>query len=264
MPFPLKSILGHAVRAVTSPAKREAPVMPLRAVLRAPVIFDLLSFAMQVRDLARVSKIRESYAVDSAHHRDVQDYNAGVTQGKLMTTSRRVERYYELLAQPRRDLSKDRLLIVGPRNVHELLTAWTYGYSWDAIQAIDLYSTNPKILVMNMEKMTFPDAQFDAVAMANTLSYADSTRAALAEVARILRPNGRFSFSATFDPEGTRWKEDKVGAGAIVAMLHELGFEICVHFGVDKINSLGRRQTSHDIVARKLPPDEVRLDPFRL
>ncbi|MBL8700141.1 MAG: methyltransferase domain-containing protein [Alphaproteobacteria bacterium] len=264
MALPIKSVLGAAARAVLRPARREAPVMPLRAVLRTPVVFDLLSFAMQLRDLARVTRIRDSYAVESAHHRDVHDYNAGVTQGKLITTTRRVERYYELLAQPRRDLGRDRLLIVGPRNVHELLTAWTYGYSWPLIEAIDLYSTNPKIAVMNMEAMTFEDERFDAVAMANTLSYADDTRTALAGVARVLKPGGRFAFSATYDPDGTRWKEDRVEAGTIAAMLRELGFEICVHFAVDKTNSQGRLQTSHDFLVRKIPAGETRRDAFRL
>jgi SAM-dependent methyltransferase len=260
----IKPILSAAARALISPAGRAAPVRPLRSLVALPGVFDLVSLALQARDLARLARIRDGYAVEGEHHRAVHDYNAEVTQAKRITTTRRVERYYDMLALPARDLSGDRLLIVGPRNVHELLVAWTRGYAWDRIEAIDLYSTNPKIAVMNMEKMSFEDARFDAVSMANTLSYADDTRTALAEVARVLKPGGRYAFSATYDPDGSRWKEDAVSGGAIATMLRETGFDIVMHFAVDKVNSQGRRQTSHHFSARRVPTGEARRDPFRL
>ena len=260
----VKNVLGAIYRAVFSPARRGAPVQPLRAFARLPVVYDMVSLALQARDLRRMSRIAGTYATDDAHYRQVHDYNAGVTRSKVITTTRRAERYYELLSLLRRPAREERLLIVGPRNVQELFTAWTRGWSWDRIEAIDLYSTNSKISVMNMEAMAFPDASFDAVAMANTLSYANDTRQALLEVARVLRPGGRFAFSATYDPDGSRWKEDKVDGGALATMLRELGFEVCVHFAADKTNSEGRRQTSHDFLVRLVPPGEQLRDPFRL
>jgi len=253
-----------AVRAIVSPEGRKAKVLPLRSLVALPGVFDLVSLMLQVRDLSRVAKIRDGYAVKRPHHRDVHDYNAEVTQTKLITTTRRVERYYDMLALPARDLSGDRLLIVGPRNVHELLIAWTRGYTWNLIEAIDLYSTNAKIAVMNMEEMSYEDARFDAVALANTLSYANDTRTALTEVARVLKPGGRCSFSATYDPDGSRWKEDAVSGDEIAKMLHESGFEIVIHFAGDKINSQGRMQTSHHFSARRMTVEESRHDPFAL
>ena len=47
-------------------------------------------------------------------------------------------------------------------------------------------------------------------------------------------------------------------------MLHDAGFEIEAHSGVDKVNSEKRLQTSHEILARKMPAGEKRLDPFHL
>jgi SAM-dependent methyltransferase len=259
-----RSIVGHLVRAVLRPAGRDTPVEALRSIAGLPRIFDLLSWWLQTADLRRLSAINRSYTVDDAHHRSVQDYNAGVTKSKVITTTRRAENLYRLLANRRRHVGKDRLLIVGPRNRAELLLAWVHGFSWSNTTAIDLYSVNPKIHVMNMEAMTWPAESFDAVTMANTLSYAADTRRAIGEVARILKPGGHFAFTATYDPGGERWKEDEVSAAQIAGMLHDAGFEVEAHVGVDKINSEKRRQTSHDFLARKIPAGEARLDPFQL
>jgi ubiquinone/menaquinone biosynthesis C-methylase UbiE len=120
------------------------------------------------------------------------------------------------------------------------------------------------ISVMNMEAMTWPDNAFDVVTMSQTLSYAKDTFAALSEVARVLRPGGRFAFSATVNPGAEVWVEDNVHGGQIAEMLHRLGFEITAHFPSEKINSSGKLQTLHAFAARKRPPGETRRDPFSL
>ncbi len=259
----LKKIIGISYRALIQPARREVAFQPLRAFFRWPVVYDVISLTLQLRDISRVRDVNRRTDKESDHHHQVHEYNAAVTQSKLVTTTRRAERYYRLLALQYRPLDKERLLIVGPRNVQEIFTAWTYGWKWNNIEGIDLYSTNPKIAVMNMEKMLFPDARFDVVSMAHTLSYANDTHQALSEVARILRPGGWFAFSATYDPHGSSWKEDKVDGDSLAKMLHSLNFEICVHFAIDKMNAENRRQTSHDFLVRLVPSDEKRLDPFR-
>src|SRR5262249_40352896 len=144
------------VTALRHPAT--ASVVPRlgRRVLLEPRIFDVVSCFLQLRDARAAAKIREDRPRD-AFYAKVIDYNAGVTERKVVTTTRRAEIYYQTLALPPRDTSAETLLIVGPRNVHELLIAWLYGYRWKNIQAIDLYSTDAKIRVMNMEAMTFQD-----------------------------------------------------------------------------------------------------------
>jgi SAM-dependent methyltransferase len=259
-----RAFAGKLARSVVRPARRDVPVQPLRAFVGLPVVFDLVSLGMQVIDLQRSRRIKSAYAVENAHHRAAHDYNAGVTLGKGFTSTRRMEVYYKLMALPPRDLRQERLLIVGPRDRHELLAAWVHGFAWKNIDAIDLYSTHPKIRVMNMEAMDWLDAQFDAVAMANTLSYSEDTTKTIAEVARVLGPGGRFAFSATYDPEGSPWKGDSVNGSTIAELLRSHGLEIQMHLANDKINSRGRRQTSHAFLARKLVSGESRLDPFSL
>lgn len=250
--------------AVFQPSRRRQKFTPVRDILRWPVIFDLLSLIVQIHDLRRTAAILKEYAIDDPHHRKVQDYNAGVTLTKQFTRTRRAEEYYGVVAQPLRDMSNERLLIVGPRNIHELLIAWLHGFSWNNIEAIDLYSTNPKIQVMNMESTRYADGCFDAVVMANTLSYAADTDKTIKEIARILKPGGRFVFSATYDPGSPDYPGDWIRGGEIVEMLKEANFQAYYHYAYDKVNSRGRRQTSHTFAAQKQNSAITFLDPVDL
>lgn len=257
------SILGFYYRAVVSPVRRVRPANVLRALLRLPVVFDLATVILQTRQLGRLSTVHDKTVADDPYHQKVQNYNAGVTATKRITTTRRAEEYYEILALPPRDMSDEKLLVVGPRNVHELFLAWLYGFSWKNIQAIDLYSTHPKIVPMNMEAMTFADGSFDAVSMANTLSYAKDTGTAIKEVARVLKPGGRFAFSGTYDPGQPDWYEDKVSGAKIHQLLHENGMSVYHHTSIDKVNSKGRVQCSHSFGALKRT-DKTSIDPLAL
>ena len=230
-----------------------------RRMLLEPRIFDLVSCLLQLRDGRALARIRAAAPSDPFYAK-VADYNAGVTEQKGITTTRRAEIYYQLLSLPPRDRSAESLLIVGPRNVHELLIAWLYGYRWKNIQAIDLYSTNPKIRVMNMEAMTFPDETFHAVAMSNTLSYAQDTFRCLSEVARVLKPGGRFVFGATYYPKSQDWPGNRVSGGEIREMLKKLSLSITFYSAVDKVNSLGGLQTAHIFAVQKSDPAHPGFD----
>lgn len=260
----MQTMLRFFYYAVFRPAAHRRKFTPVRDILRWPVMFDLLSLIAQIRDLRRTARIREKYAVEDTHHRKVQDYNAGVTLTKRFTRTRRAEEYYGVVAQPLRDLSNERLLIVGPRNIHELLIAWLNGFSWDNIEAIDLYSTNPKIQVMNMESTSYPDGSFDAIVMSNTLSYAADTAKTIQEVSRILKHNGRFVFSATYDPGSPDYPGDWIRGSEILKILKETGLRTYYHYAYDKVNSRGRCQTSHTFAAQKHNPATILLDPVEI
>lgn len=252
-------------RAVVHPMRRARPVQPIRALLRVSRAFDVVSWALQTRDLRRLARIRDVYSVaDSAHHKSAHDYNSGVTLRRPIQTTRLAEIYYEMLGFPPRDMSEEKLLIVGPRSVHELLVAWLYGFAWRNISAIDLYSTNPKIMPMNMEAMTFADENFNAVAMSKTLAYAKDTFVALKEVARVLRPGGRFAFGATFAPGAAAWPGNLLTGAEVHDMLRQLSFAVYLYHSEEKINSLGQRQTNHMFACIKLDPRVPPFDPLIL
>jgi SAM-dependent methyltransferase len=251
----LRSILT----ALRHPEKAAGGPGLARRLLLEPRIFDLVSWSMQVRNLRALARIRDTLPRD-AFYAKVADYNAEVTEQKVITTTRRAEIYYRILSLPPRDQSEETLLIVGPRNVHELLIAWLYGYQWKNIHAIDLYSTHPKIRVMNMEAMTFPDGMFDAVVMSNTLAYAQDTFQCLSEVARVLKPSGRFVFGATYFPQSQDWPGNRVSGNDIRQMLKKLSLAVVFYTAFDKVNSLGGLQTAHIFGTQKNDPGQPGFD----
>lgn len=119
--------LTYLLRALRHPEKTPSNVGLLRSLLLKRGLFDAVSCVMQLRDLRALGKLRKLAPEDPFYAR-VHDYNAGVTERKVITTTRRAEVLYQILSLPPRDLRRERLLIVGPRNVHELLLAWLYGY----------------------------------------------------------------------------------------------------------------------------------------
>lgn len=256
----LIQLAKRVYRSIGSPVRAPHTISLLRSALLQPRVFDLLSLFMQARDGRRLVAIEKNYASEDEYIRAVHDYNAGKTLQKLITSTRRAELLYHVIVLPPRDLSAEQLLIIGPRNVHELLTAWLYGFRWKNIQGIDLYSTNPKILTMNMESMTFADASFDVVVMANTLAYAADTFKCLAEIHRVLKPGGRLVFGATYDPGDRKWAGSVVSGAQILDMLRRLEFQLYYYDPTDKINGSQRLQTSHLFGCQKRDPSAVGFD----
>jgi SAM-dependent methyltransferase len=219
-----------------------------------PRVFDVTSWALQAFWLRRFRAIEDVSAYADDHLKTVHGYNAGVTAGKVITSTRRAEPVYRIAALPGRDLGRERILIVGPRNAQEFLVAWLYGFSWSRMEAIDLYSTHPKIRVMDMHDMTFADASFDLVTMVNTLGYASELGRVIRQVERILRPGGRFCFSHAHWPESQTFAGDRVSAASVIEMCHEAGLETYHHHSFFKTNSSGGRQRSHFIGMQKPGP----------
>jgi SAM-dependent methyltransferase len=256
----LAEVYEFLYRAIASPAPAPLPRRFARSMLLRPRAFDFVSAVLQIRDSRRLLAIKQGYGADDPYHREVQDYNAGRTLGKLVTTSRGAEALYRVATLLSRDVGSLDLLIVGPRNVQELLIAWLHGFTWRRIQAIDLYSSNPKILVMNMESMTFEEGSFDVVVMSNTLPYASDTLKCLSEVRRVLRPEGQLVFGATYDPGDTKWRGSGISGQQIRQMLRELEMDLYFYRPSDKVNALGRRQTSHVFGCVKRNPTESGFD----
>lgn len=256
----MANIPALLARAVLHPEPPARKMRPLRQLLLLPRVFDLLSLALQLRDLRRQNRIADTHAIDDPHYRHTQDYNASVTLGKAITRTRRAEELIQMLVLPPRDVANERLLLIGPRDIHEFLMAWLYGFSWKNIDGIDLYSSNPKIAVMNMEDMTYPDGTYDGIVMANTLAYAKDTERSLAECVRVLRPGGRLVFGATHTDE-SEFPGNLVTGQQIRDMLRRQPAKIAIYRPVDKINALGNPQTVHLFAVTKDDPAATAYDP---
>ena len=251
--------LSALARSVLRPADVPSGGGMLRTLLRTPRVFDVVSCVLQLRDARRVARVHEGEAGDEFYAK-VKAYNAGVTQRRAISTTRRAEMLYQMLTTPARDVRGERLLIVGARNVQELFIAWLYGYRWRRIHAIDLYSTHRQICVMNMEALGFRDGAFDAIVMANTLAYAKDTFRCLGEMARALAPGGRLVFGATYFPGSRDWPGNLVSGAEIREMLKRLGFKLLAYQTLDKINSLGGQQTAHMFAVQKPDPSKPGFD----
>lgn len=81
-----------------------------------------------------------------------------------------------------------RILCVGCRNGHELNHLASAGYTNTV--GIDLHSTDPRILVMDMHDLSFSDGSFDVVFASHVLEHALEPKRAARELRRVVRPEG--------------------------------------------------------------------------
>lgn len=83
-----------------------------------------------------------------------------------------------------------RILVIGPRNEAELLLLNLYGFPFDRIESIDIFSYSPRIKLQDMHEIDFPDDTFDVVYSAWTLKYSYDIEKAVSEIIRVLKPGG--------------------------------------------------------------------------
>ncbi|MCC6170230.1 MAG: class I SAM-dependent methyltransferase [Caldilineaceae bacterium] len=86
------------------------------------------------------------------------------------------------------DLPRSRVLCVGCRNTAELDYFLARGAQ--SVTGIDLYSSDPRIQVMDMHQMTFPADQFDVLYTVHALEHAQDPAKVAGEIARVVRPQG--------------------------------------------------------------------------
>lgn len=252
--------LAKAARFV-APAPPQIPLF--RRLLLSKRLYDVSSALVQLYWLRYIDNAARLFQPDDPYYARVQEYNAGVTTQTLITTTRRTEELFHALRLPARDVSRERMLLIGPRNVQEFYTAWLYGFSWRSIEGVDLYKTFPRIHVMNMEAMTFPDESFDCILMSHTLAYAKDVRVSLSECARVLKTGGQFVFGATYCPGAAEFAGTAVNGDEVRRILADVGLAPYFYRQVEKINALGLPQTAHYFGVRKIDPSFVPFDPVR-
>lgn len=99
------------------------------------------------------------------------------------------------------------LLSIGPRSEIELFCFRAVGFSWDRIQAIDLFSYSPYVKLGDMHSMPFADSSFDVVCLGWVLAYSKNQPEAVREVLRVLRPGGIAIVSADYSSEQTHSRD---------------------------------------------------------
>ena len=99
--------------------------------------------------------------------------------------------------------SELKVLSVRPRNENELLHLAAYGFDLDNIEAIDLVSNSPRVRIMDMHHLEFPDNKFDVVISGWVLPYSREPGLALAEKMRVLKPGGLFCCGLAREPPGS-------------------------------------------------------------
>lgn len=225
------------------PAKVPSTPTLLQSFLLQPRVFAMVSYATLIRASRRKKSFRETVP-DDPHLANVHEYTTSVITHTSFEGTRRMEVYYRILCLPPRDLSKERLLVIGPKNDRELILAQLYGYRWKNIQGIDLFSMHPKILVMDMDHMSFSDGSFDAVVMANVYGYQQDPIQCLREVSRVLRPGGRFVFNTSYNPNA-RAETNRIPGKQILDMLRSVSLSPYYYWPADTVDGDVANATSH-------------------
>jgi SAM-dependent methyltransferase len=154
----------------------------------------------------------------------VVDHNLG---GRWRIYRDRTERLISVLANVRSlDARRARVLCVGPRNEAELLVMAAHGFRLKHITAIDLFSSSPLIVPMDMHRLEFPDTSFDVVYACYVITHSDDPSRACREMLRVTKDGGLIAcaFFVQGDPEDPEAKAgwQRVGADAPPQGLQDL------------------------------------------
>ncbi len=101
----------------------------------------------------------------------------------------RIEPFVEVIKAKCLDLTPAaRILSIGPRNEVELEIFERNGFK--DVTAIDLWASSPRIRIMDMHALTFPDASFDLIFASHVFEHAWDFGRVARECVRVLRPGG--------------------------------------------------------------------------
>jgi SAM-dependent methyltransferase len=90
-----------------------------------------------------------------------------------------------------------RVLCIGCRNANELDLFTGQGFT--SVTGIDLFSVDPRVQVMDMHALTFPDDSFDVVFTSHSLEHALDVPAVVANIVRVLRSGGMIAIEVPVD-----------------------------------------------------------------
>ncbi len=112
-----------------------------------------------------------------------------------------------------------KILIIGPRNEHDLYLLASHGFPMKNILGLDLISYSSKIKLGDMHQIPFEENAFDAIIFGWTLSYSATPKKAIQEIIRVTKPGGLVAIGVEYT---SMTKEDSEALIGYSIQEHEL------------------------------------------
>ncbi len=130
---------------------------------------------------------------NDAHNQEVINHNLWNNLKLFQFSRARVESLlYPLLGMPNLKINGP-FLDIGPKNEGEVLLYEAHGFT--NVTGIDLFTYSPKIKLMDMQAMTFPDNSFDTILCGWVISYCYDVKKAVSEIVRVAKDGALFTCS---------------------------------------------------------------------
>jgi SAM-dependent methyltransferase len=93
---------------------------------------------------------------------------------------------------------RSKVLVVGPRNEHDLFTLVAHGFRKECVRGLDLISYSPLVDLGDMHATPYPDDTWDAIVAGWTLSYSSAPAAFAREMIRIAKPGAAIAIGVEY------------------------------------------------------------------
>lgn len=191
-------LFGHVWRTYFAPSRLLLSpggyfsILPFVFTLRLRLRYWLFTLGNRLRGAAPVSQLLNANVEGFVHNRkQVLSWLEGHRNRteSIMNVLRTIQGY---------DPAKARVLVVGPRNEAEILLLRAYGFKAENITSVDLFSYSPRIDLMDMNDLSYPDGYFDIHYSSAVIKYSPDIHRSVAEAVRVTRDGGLMAFGFMF------------------------------------------------------------------
>jgi hypothetical protein len=134
-----------------------------------------------------------------SHLAHVVDRNYRSTHFTLPFSRRRTEHLIYILHSIPSVNKEGKLLSIGPRNEGDLILLQAHGFK--NVEGLDLFSYSPRIRVMDMHHMDYPDNTFDIISCGWVVRYSYDIRACVKEMVRVSKDGAHIAIGFSMNPD---------------------------------------------------------------